>query len=443
MLPPRDAGCRSTTWRDILGDSGRDILILEFKFDNFLKSYNISNMQDRYANSKREYTGTHPWITFRVDLGELSHLDWMLLGEARAICDQIAGTPLTPEVADRLHELYLAKGVHATTAIEGNSLSEEEVSRLLAGALRLPPSQQYLAQEVENVIAACNSIAGQVIEHGSQPLSVADICRYNGQVLEGLNLREQEAVPGEIRRHNVVVGRYRAAPSQDCRYLLERMCDWLNGPDFAGDIEDASGFVKVAAKALAAHLYLAWIHPFGDGNGRTARLVEFRILVESGLPFPVGHLLSNHYNRTREMYYRALERSSKVEPYSIREFFSYALGGLVDGLQEQIEWIERQQLQLAWDSFVREQFADKNTNAARRQQRLLLDLDDETPTPRSGITVITPRIALEYAGKTSKTVTRDLNLLEEKRLIVRTPQGIVPNLDLVRAFLPAGADGAD
>lgn len=128
-----------------------------------------------------------------------------------------------------------------------------------------------------------------------------------------------------------------------------------------------------------------------------------------------------------------------MEPYSIREFFSYALEGLVDGLQEQIEWIERQQLQLAWESFVHEQFADKNTNAARRQQRLLRDLDYEAPTPRSGVTTITPRITLEYAGKTSKTVTRDLNLLEEKRLIVRTPQGIVPNLDLVRAFLPAGA----
>lgn len=400
-------------------------------------------MQDKYANSKREYTGTHPWITFQVDLGELSHLDWMFLGEARAKCDQIAGTPLTPEIADRLHGLYLAKGVHATTAIEGNSLSEEEVSRLLAGALRLPPSQEYLAQEVENVVAACNAIAGQVIGHGPLPLTVDDICRYNEQVLEGLNLLEQEAVPGEIRQHNVVVGRYRAAPAQDCRYLLERMCDWLNGPDFAGDIDDSLGFVKVAAKALAAHLYLAWIHPFGDGNGRTARLVELRILVESGLPFPVGHLLSNHYNRTRGLYYRALDRSSKVKPYSTREFFSYALGGLVDGLQEQIEWIERQQLHLAWESYVYEQFADKNTNAARRQQRLLLDLDYETPTPRSLITTITPRIALEYAGKTSKTVTRDLNLLEDKNLIVRTPQGIVPNLDLVRAFLPAGAGGAD
>ena len=400
-------------------------------------------MAEKYTDKDRQYTGTHPWITFQMDLGDMKHPDWMLFGEARAKSDQIAGTPLTPVTAEQLHKLYLVKGVQATTAIEGNPLSEEEVNSLIEGSLRLPPSQKYLAQEVDNVVEACNAIAGQVMELGHQPLTVDDICRYNAQVLKNLDLPEQEFVPGEIRRHSVVVGRYRAAPAQDCRYLLERMCDWLNGPDFAGDAKDQHGFVKIIAKALAAHLYLAWIHPFGDGNGRTARLVELRILVESGLPVPVGHLLSNHYNRTREVYYRSLERSSTVKPYSTQEFVSYALEGLVDGLQEQIEWIEHQQLMVVWESFVYGQFANKNTNSSRRQQNLLHDLDPGNPTPRSNITTITPRVALAYAGKTSKTVTRDLNLLEEKELIVRTPQGILPNLGLMRPFLPAQAERSE
>jgi Fic family protein len=37
-------------------------------------------------------------------------------------------------------------------------------------------------------------------------------------------------------------------------------------------------------KSIIAHLYLAWIHPFGDGNGRTARLLEVRFLMEAGVP---------------------------------------------------------------------------------------------------------------------------------------------------------------
>jgi Fic family protein len=84
----------------------------------------------------------------------------------------------------------------------------------------------------------------------------------------------------------VVVGNYRAAPAEDCKYLLDRLVDWLNGPTFV-HADPEIQFALILAKAVYAHLYLAWIHPFGDGNGRTARLLEFVILASSGLvPFP-------------------------------------------------------------------------------------------------------------------------------------------------------------
>jgi Fic family protein len=57
-------------------------------------------------------------------------------------------------------------------------------------------------------------------------------------------------------------------------------------------------------KAILTHLYIAWIHPFGDGNGRTARLAELQILLAAGMPMPASHLLSNHYNTTRTDLYR-------------------------------------------------------------------------------------------------------------------------------------------
>ena len=59
----------------------------------------------------------------------------MNLGEARSKCEHIAGVPLRPTVARELHQLYLAKGVLGTTAIEGNTLSEEQVRQLLEGQL--------------------------------------------------------------------------------------------------------------------------------------------------------------------------------------------------------------------------------------------------------------------------------------------------------------------
>ncbi len=90
----------------------------------------------------RTYEGTHPWIDFRVDLRAASPELWMLLGEARSKIAHIAGSLLNPGVAREMHNVYLTKGVLATTAIEGNTLSEEEARRRIEGDLDLPPSRE-------------------------------------------------------------------------------------------------------------------------------------------------------------------------------------------------------------------------------------------------------------------------------------------------------------
>ncbi|WP_433223897.1 Fic family protein [Dactylosporangium sp. CS-047395] len=49
-------------------------------------------------------------------------------------------------------------------------------------------------------------------------------------------------------------------------------------------------FPLAMIKAMLAHLYLAWIHPFGDGNGRTARLIESQLLLQAGVPVPAANV---------------------------------------------------------------------------------------------------------------------------------------------------------
>ncbi len=90
----------------------------------------------------RTYLATHPWITFKLDLTTATYRLWMLLGEAQSKCEHIAGIPLMPSVAEYLHQLYLAKGTQATTAIEGNTLTEEQVLQRFQGKLKLPPLER-------------------------------------------------------------------------------------------------------------------------------------------------------------------------------------------------------------------------------------------------------------------------------------------------------------
>ena len=160
---------------------------------------------------KRTCEQTHPWLNFRLDLNRLSPDTWVALGEAVSKSEHVAGVPLAPQIAKRMHEIYLAKGVLATTAIEGNTLSEEEVRDYLDGKLKLPDSREYLGKEIENILRICNKLTRDVAESGKPPvLTVEKIKWMNAEALKGLSV-DESVEPGKIRSHSVGVGRYRCA----------------------------------------------------------------------------------------------------------------------------------------------------------------------------------------------------------------------------------------
>lgn len=342
-------------------------------------------------------------------------------------------------------QVYLAKGFLATTAIEGNTLSEDEVRRILDHDLRLPPSRQYLQQEIENVLHAYNRVKEELLAEPALPITVERLCEYNRLILDGLEL-EEDVVPGEIRSGSVIVGTYRAAPARDCEYLLSRLCDWLNGDelDAAPEKPELAALFAIN-KAIVAHLYLAWIHPFGDGNGRTARLLELQILLSAGFPVPTCQLLSNHYNLTRTAYYRELSASSRER--DVVGFLLYAARGFVDQLREQLDVIWRQQFEDRWEQFVYQRFGGARTESVTRRLQLVLDVSDSfhssgEPVPRDVIPQLTPRLARAYATKTDKTLTRDLNAIEELGLLRKEQAGWRPADEAIRQLQPPRADGA-
>lgn len=362
----------------------------------------------------------------------------MLLGEARSKIAHIAGSLLNPEVAREMHIVYLTKGALATTAIEGNTLSEEEARRRIERDLDLPPSREYLGREIDNVIAAFNEIKNELVAGVAPPMSRRAIENYNRLILDGLEL-EEGVVPGAIPPHPVAVGGYLGAPREDCEFLLDRLSEWLNGSDFA---PRSSGWELPMAivKAIVAHLYLAWIHPFGDGNGRTARLMELRILLEAGVPTPATHLLSNHYNQTRTEYYRQLRNASGGDG-DVLPFIRYALQGFVDGLREQLERIRAQQFADRWEQHVYQRFGRTTTPARVRQRQLVLEMSKvEGPFLKGDLRTLSPGLVEMYHGKTDKTLTRDINALLELELVRRHGGGYVPNKQVIEAFRPVTAE---
>ena len=365
------------------------------------------------------------------------------LGEALSKCDHVCGAPLPPAEADLLNKVSLTKGIHATTSIEGNTLTEEEVEKRIDGKLTLPDSIEYQGAEIDNLLEIFNEIANLSISQELPPLSIELIKSWNKRILKDQPLGE-DVTPGEFRNHSVVVGNaYRGAPAEDCPYLMDRFISFITEEL---QTDDANWHKPLwIIRPIIAHLYFAWIHPFGDGNGRTARLIELYLLLNAGIPIPSAHILSDYYNRSRGRYYQALKQASKADNYEhgLASFIDYAVTGFVEGLQEQVARIENVQIHIAWESFIHEIIAAHGHNETWSRRRILARnlpyiTNDDGFIQKSEIRYANKELAKLYEGKSQKTATRDLNALVECHLARQEGDRdrYVSNIELMAAFLP-------
>ena len=389
--------------------------------------------------------GSHDFIKFPPNISDLPTRVWFLLGEIQARIENIQATPIPPESLKELRILYLTKGIHATTAIEGNSFSEQEVRRILNSELESRPSRQYQQQQIENMQEAFTQVARRHRAGRESGYSMSLLNEYHALVLANLKDSLEESVEiGKLREHRVQVGgHYLAAPPEDCPRLVAEFCDWLNG-----DMPAPSGMDIAAAvvKAFVAHVYFAAIHPYGDGNGRMARLIEFSILLRAGVPDIAAHLLSNHYNRTRDQYYMRLNEThgeyrdgAYPAKANLNPFIEYGLQGFKDELDEQFDVIHGFQRRSLWHDAIhavfRREFSENLTEARQRQKRLVLELSDhrfDSPTAINEINDVSPALAFAYAGKTRRTLQRDINELVRLQLLKPDGASYRPNIDMLQ-----------
>jgi Fic family protein len=351
------------------------------------------------------------------------------LGQCDAIVESISQVPLLPKFSAKLHHVALKKGAQATTAIEGNTLSDEEVDRVARGE-KLLPSQEYQEREVANVISAFNTLLAELVFADKVELISPELLlRFHKMI--GKDLGEHfAAVPGTFAQSQRIVGPYRPPPPQAVPGLVARLCEWLREQFHYPDQRLADAIIQ----AIVTHVYIEWIHPFDDGNGRTGRLVEFYILVRGGLPSLASHLLSNHYNETRTEYYRQLQRAKQERDLS--GFLSYAIIGLRDGLQKSVREVQQGAREQMWRVLVYEAFGKrviKHREVFTRQREVALTLPLDRDVLLSEVPALSESLAKRYARTTPRTILRDLAELQKLDLIVRTPGMIRANTHLLDA----------
>jgi cell filamentation protein, protein adenylyltransferase len=189
---------------------------------------------------------------------------------------------------------------------------------------------------------------------------------------------------------------------------------------------------------IAGRLSIAWMHPFGDGNGRTARAVEAAILAHTKLaPWVSCALLSDHYNRTRTRYYHRLAQASRSED-DVGKFLVYAAAGFVDLLRDQMAHVQGLQRHTAWVNYVHEVFQrETQGDTSKRRRTLVLALREDESVKRPRLRRLTPELAEMYANKGDRTLSHDLNKLSELRLVEGDARrGYRSRIQTMDAFLP-------
>lgn len=268
------------------------------------------------------------WNGFRFDYRLNQASMGSLLVQIEAYKEAALNLVLPPEWRDSLDQLNRVRAVHGTTALEGNPLSEAQVSQQLEQAEARPQQQSREQLQVRNAGVA-QDWTKQRFGPTEGPITYADIMHMHRLNTRGSD--EQNNVPGKLRRHSVVVGTealggvHRGAPPERLDDLMHELVEFINS--------GRPRALHPVLRALLAHFFLVTIHPFGDGNGRVSRLVEAGILFQGGYNVFGFYGLSNYFYRHGDRYKLLLQRSRRRQPFELGEFVQFGLEGFAGELK--------------------------------------------------------------------------------------------------------------
>ncbi|MFZ4576152.1 MAG: Fic family protein [Phycisphaerales bacterium] len=242
----------------------------------------------------------------------------------------VASLPIDVTVLASLRASARLLSTHYSTRIEGNRLTEAQVEQALAGTRF--PGRERDESEVRNYYAA--------VEHVEKLAAVNDpFTESNIQTLHGL-VHEGRPAPTPYRDGQNVIRDsgsgaivYLPPEAHDVPALMHALIHWIR-------VNVAGRSLPVPLIAACAHYQYATIHPYDDGNGRTARLLTTLILQHQAYGLKGIYSLEEYYARDLEGYYRALSLGPSHNYYmgraetDITPFLAYFLGGMADAFSK-------------------------------------------------------------------------------------------------------------
>jgi Fic family protein len=333
---------------------------------------------------------------------------------------------LPPDWRGQLDRLNRVRAVHGTTALEGNPLSEAEVSQqieTLEKSTPKPPGATKEQLQIRNAGLA-QAWVKERFDPGSAPIGLSDILEMHTMITAESDTKDN--IPGRFRSFSVTVGSedtggvHRGAPHEDIPRLMGKYISFVNSRKLAAQ--------HPAIRALLAHFYLVTIHPFGDGNGRVSRLVEAGILFQGNYNVHGFYGLSNYFYRNEREYKTTLQKCRQSQPFDVTPFILFGLNGFALELKGINNFIKTKLNRVVYRTTLVRAF-NKRTGARRRllnqREYNLLDFlltateptDPFSAEPSRRITLselrASPYVQSAYKSVTRRTFFRELTRLGE------------------------------
>jgi Fic family protein len=281
----------------------------------------------------------------------------------------IQNLPITVATLSSLRETARLISTHYSTMIEGNRLTQEEVTKVIETQEHFPGRERdekevlgYYAglSEVEKLVNNNSSISEIHIQH----LHALVMAGGRKKVKPTVYRDGQNVIRDSASRRIV----YMPPEAKDVPHLMKAFVRWINSSE-----------LPCPLRASIAHYQYATIHPYYDGNGRTARLLTTLILHLGGYDLNGLYSLEEYYARHLGAYYEALTVGPSHNYYlgraetDITQWIEY----FCDGMVESFEAVKKH-AQKAADAGIKDHSTILKKLDARQRKALILFQESET-----------------------------------------------------------------
>jgi Fic family protein len=331
--------------------------------------------------------------------------------QTRILYETVRDLPILPDLSTQIEEELIRRSIFGTAALEGNPLTEDKVGQIISEPAE-GTKMERAEKEIRNLKVAYDSFIRKLQAAESVfKLEENHITKIHSIVTH--DIEHEYNVPGQYRNHLVKVGDAEhdgiyTPPKAliDIEMLMGKFTQWINSEEILN--------LEPPIRAALAHYHFGIIHPFGDGNGRTARLLEALLMRLAGMKY-VPVMLSNFYHKNMDDYFWAFSRARKNKEHDVTPFIGFVLQGVVESLNEIkgriIFFIRKFALR---DYYV---FLRTGKQITQRQHDLLVMLLDELiPFTLGDLFSVSPFSVL-YRNVSERTARRDLKKLHDVQLL--------------------------